>query len=229
LVGFLFLNKLFVKIKCINCGRKSQNSICSSCINQIQKIPEIHCQVCKSISIEDNICLECLKRPPLFKKLVTVGIYNGLIKTLIYDYKYQSIKQYSKPLAYLLSEQIKKDLDSKKIDLITSIPLSKEKIKLRGFNQSELLAKEISNNLNKPYKEIFERVKNTKAQFSLSSEQRKDNLKDAFIVTYENIKDKNILIIDDIFTTGATIQEVSLLLMSYTNKIYVGTLARTIM
>lgn len=225
----MFINSFFFKTKCCNCNRDCKFGICISCTNQIQRIPSLHCKVCKSLSIENDICIECDKRLPLFINLSTIGIYNGLIKTLIYDYKYQKIKSHAKPLSYLLSESIKKEINYKNISFITSIPLSEEKIKSRGFNQAYLLSKELSNILKIPYKEIFSRIKDTKPQFSLSYEERKDNLKDAFTLSYTNIKDKKILIVDDIFTTGTTIQEVCKLLIPYTKEIYVATLARSIL
>lgn len=224
----MFIFDFFYKNKCINCNRSSKYGICDSCISNIQKLPELHCDICKSLSIENNVCIECLKRQPLFLKLSTVGIYNGLIKTLIYDYKYQKIKSYAKPLAYLLSESIKEEIKYKQIDYITCIPLSKEKIKLRGFNQSYFLSKEISDILKIPYKDLFVRVKDTKPQYSLSVDERKDNIKDAFSLSTTNVKNKSILIIDDIFTTGSTIQEVCSLLVPYTRDIYVATIARSI-
>ncbi|MFN8575601.1 MAG: ComF family protein [Candidatus Sericytochromatia bacterium] len=224
----MFLNNLFFKSKCFICSRFSNKTICNSCVNQIHKIPNIHCNICKSVSIKDNVCLECLKINPVFKKLITVGIYNGLIKTLIYDYKYQGIKKLYEPLSYLLIEEVKKELDFK-IDIITSIPLSKEKILSRGFNQSELIARETSKKLKIQYIDLFERVRDTKAQFSLTAEERKENLKNAFLLKTKKLENKEILIIDDIFTTGSTIQEVSSLLLPYTKEIYIATLARTLL
>ncbi len=223
-----FLKKLILKSSCINCGRNNKNSFCLSCINQLQKIPENHCGICQSTSFKDNQCLECLRRTEHFIKLSSIGVYNGLLKNIIYDYKYQSMINYSQPLSYLLSESLKNSLPIKKINIITSIPLHKDKLKKRGFNQSELLARDLSKILNIKYCEVFGRTRDTKPQFSLNLKERQENLDSAFEIIYPKIKSKTILIIDDIFTTGATIQECCKIVTPFTNQIYVAVLARTL-
>lgn len=224
----MFFKDIFIKLKCVSCFRVSKHGICESCINQLQKIPKEHCPVCKSIDLTGGICNECIKRNPYFINLTAAGIYNGLLKNLIYDYKYQKLQNYAYPLGYILSTAIKNEIDFKYIDIITSIPLHEEKLKSRGFNQSELIARETAKILGKKYQEIFGRIKNTKPQFSLSAEERENNLKDAFEVINLQIKNKTILIVDDIFTTGSTIQEVSKLIKPYSEKIYIAVLARSI-
>lgn len=180
--------------------------------------------------MENNICLECEKRIPIFESVTTVGIYNGLLKNAIYNLKYDGVQKIAKPLGKFLAEKIKEELDYKEIDLVTSIPISKEKLKKRKFNQAELLAWEVAKNLVLPYKEILEREKDTEAQHSLGKKERSENLKDAFVVSRKtNIKAKNLLIIDDIFTTGATIQETSAILKKANcDKIFVGVVARSL-
>ena len=224
----MLLKNLFLKTKCINCHRANKNAFCDSCINQLQMIPALHCEICQSISLKGNNCLECEKRKPLFIKLTSIGIYNGLLKNLIYDYKYQKIKEYAYPLSFVLSNSLKKDFPVKKIDIVTSIPLHKDKLKIRGFNQSELLAKEIAKIFKIKYCEIFGRIKNTKPQFALSAQERKENLDSAFEIIYPKLNNKTVLIIDDIFTTGATIQECAKIIIPYTDKIYVAVLARSV-
>lgn len=224
----MIFKKFFLKQKCINCGRNSQKGICSACINQLQRLTEIHCQVCQSLSIENDQCLECDKRKPLFQKLSSIGIYNGLLKTLIYDYKYQKMQYYAQPLSYVLSESLKLSIPIKEIDIITSIPLHKDKMKTRGFNQAELISRELSAIFRKKHCEVFGRVKNTKPQFSLSLKERKENLEEAFEIIYPDIKNRSVLIVDDIFTTGSTIQECCKIMLPYTDKIYIAVLARSI-
>ena len=224
----MLFKKFFLKQKCINCVRNSDKGICLACINQLQRLPELHCQICQSLSLENDQCLECEKRKPLFKKLSSIGIYNGLLKTLIYDYKYQKLKDYAQPLSYVLSESLKTSIPIKEIDIITSIPLHKDKMKSRGFNQAELISRELSVIFKKKHCEVFGRVKNTKPQFSLSLKERKENLEEAFEIIYPAIKNKTVLVVDDIFTTGSTIQECCKIILPYTEKIYIAVLARSI-
>ncbi|MBC7476286.1 MAG: ComF family protein [Candidatus Sericytochromatia bacterium] len=225
----MFLRNFLLKSKCLVCNRSSSICICKGCSNQFQSIPEPHCQICKSIEIVDNNCQECLRRPPLFSDLIVLGIYSGLLKSLIYNYKYEGIKEYSKPFADLLAKKISYSFTFK-FDYITSVPIHHEKLKSRGFNQADLLARDVAKNLRINYLEIFDRSKETKAQFGLSGIEREKNIKDAFgIITNKNIKDKNILIVDDIFTTGSTLQELSKLALDKgVNKLYLATIARSI-
>jgi competence protein ComFC len=167
---------------------------------------------------------------PLFNSLVTIGVYNGLLKNLIYRFKYESQKNYTIPLARLLSQKIINEIDLPSINYISCIPLHPEKQKQRGFNQAEMIARQVSRDLGKPFLNIFSRIKNTKPQFSLNIENRADNLKDAFkIISKKPLKDKKIIIVDDIFTTGATIQEACRVLQENSvSEIYVAVLARSL-
>ncbi|MFN8674612.1 MAG: ComF family protein [Candidatus Sericytochromatia bacterium] len=221
----------FIKKQCVLCSRFSKDFICIACFNQFQKLKTPFCNICKGNFIENSICKECEKRIPLFENLFTLGAYNGLLKTVIYNLKYDGIKKLSNPLGKFLAEEIKNKIDLKKIDYVTSIPVSKEKLKKRGFNQAELIALSVSKTLIKPYKQILKRHKETEAQHSLSATEREENLKSAFSLnTKKNLAGKNILIIDDIFTTGSTIQETCRVLKTYDiNKIYVGVVARTLL
>jgi competence protein ComFC len=225
----LFLEKFFFKTKCLVCGRLEIDGLCNGCINQFQGLPFPFCTVCKSNKIEQSNCSECIKNGPLFKSLVTIGIYNGLLKSIIYNFKYEKITAYRFPLAKLLSEKLKEEINIKEINYISAIPLHPEKLQQRGFNQAELVARQLSISLNKQYIESLKRIKITEAQFSLSINQRTENLKDAFVFNNKKVKNKNILLIDDIYTTGSTINEASKVLkQNSVNDIYVGVLARSI-
>lgn len=223
------LKKLLLKPKCLYCNRNSQELLCKSCINQIQNIPEQSCKLCKSTKIENNICLECTERPRLFNKLITLGVYNGILKNSIYRLKYEAEKEYAKALGQLLAIELKSNLDIK-IDYITSIPLHKDKLKERGFNQAEIIAKNVSYHYQGNYLEIFKRVIHTKAQHSLTLREREENLKEAFeIDTNKQLKNKNIILVDDIFTTGTTINETcKLLATNGVKNIYIATVARSL-
>ncbi len=226
----MFLERILFKAKCFSCGRFSSSFLCQGCINQFQELPLSFCSLCKSNKVENNQCEECLKRRPLFNNLVALGIYNGLLKSLIYNFKYEGFKEYGFPLGCLISDKIRQETDYKKIDYTCAIPLHKDKLKQRKFNQSEIIARAIAKKLHIPYCEIFSREKNTQPQHSLSVEQREKNLKDAFSINPgKNFKEKSILIVDDIYTTGATIHEACLLLKeSGVKDIYVAVLARSL-
>ncbi|GIW21761.1 MAG: hypothetical protein KatS3mg068_0768 [Candidatus Sericytochromatia bacterium] len=220
----MFLDFLYKK-KCISCNRIQNNLLCKPCESLIQTL-EYKCSKCQFI-LNSNVCNHCNNNEIYFEKLFCIGVYSGLLKTLIYEYKYNK----NKDLSIIFSNLIEKNINIKdKVDIITSIPIHKEKMKSRGFNQSELLAKEIAYKKRWKYLNILDRIKNTKAQFSLNLDERKENLKNAFIINSKiNLKNKNIVIVDDIYTTGTTIKEACKLLKNNcVNKIFVIVIARAI-
>ncbi|MEK7434438.1 MAG: ComF family protein [Cyanobacteriota bacterium] len=225
---------MFFKKKCLLCSRIDDKLICISCYNQFQKIKEPFCIICKSninISDKNNQCVDCNLKKPLFSSLITIGAYNGLLRGVIYNLKYDGIKKLSDPLGFFLANKIKEEINYKKIDFVTSIPVSLEKLKKRGFNQAELIALSVAKNLILPYKEILIRHRETEAQHSLSKQERSENLKEAFSIKAKvNLKNKTVLIIDDIFTTGATIQENCMILKEgNVSDIYVGVVSKSLM
>ena len=116
------------------------------------------------------------------------------------------------------------------IDLIGFVPMNKDKQKLRGYNQAELIANELSKLTNITCKNLFERVKDVTSQTKLTRQQRRENIKDAFKLIDRKVKGLNILIVDDVFTTGATVNELSKLLKNAKVKnVYIITLAHSVL
>jgi ComF family protein len=160
-------------------------------------------------------CPSCRTMRLTFKRNLAFGSYDGVLKDLILIYKYGREKVLSETLAKWLVERLtpEKDIISQ-INLIVPVPLTKSRQKKRGFNQSELLALYLSKQFFIPVsRNNLIRIKETPAQASLSRAERIQNLRDAFEVRKPaEFKDKNILLIDDVLTTGATADEISRLL-----------------
>jgi len=238
------LNLIF-PINCRICKkpiRESEGySICKECMKKIELIEGPLCTTCGKplihsdyfINHDDSLCLDCKKYNRYFDFARSIGVFNHVLRTSIHLLKYYREKKLVKPLGRLLIEFIcKNKLLFQKIDFIIPVPLHKEKIKERGFNQSLLLALEIGNYFNIPVKpDCLIKGKITASQVRLSKTERRFNLKKAFLVkASESLKKKNILLIDDVFTTGSTVSECSKELKNaQVNNIYVLTLARGIM
>ena len=156
--------------------------------------------------------------------------YNDTSKKLILDYKYKSKTYLCEYIVQIMEEKYR--LENLNVDYILYVPLHKNKYKQRGFNQSEKIAKRLGKNLNIPVLDLLERRKNTQSLYNLNKEERYKELKNGFVVknNIEAIKNKKILLIDDIFTTGATCNEISKVLkLEGLNNICVLTLlTRTI-
>ncbi|MFU7516960.1 ComF family protein [Clostridium sp. HCS.1] len=174
--------------------------------------PKNSCIICQSEFV--GICPLCkskIKRVKEFNGVLSYGYYNGVLKKLILEFKYnKNFVAGSILVDFLCDMIIENQID---IDYIVYIPSSKKAIKNRGFNQCEYLAKEINKNLDISICNDVIKNKNVKEQKLLSKEERCKNIKGAFkLKTDKNIKNKKLLLIDDVMTTGATLYECEKLL-----------------
>lgn len=142
-------------------------------------------------------------------KVWAVCGYEGIAKDCIHLFKYNNRISLSKPLADIMSNFTNKNLADKKFDMIVPVPLHKTKMRERGFNQAELLARRLGKNTNRILcLDAVKRIKPTASQTGLSKTKRFTNLKGAFKITDGGkVSGKRILLIDDVFTTGSTISE----------------------
>ena len=169
------------------------------------------CSYChKKLDREGYICSKCLeklKREAFLKNkdnFYYIFIYEKEIRQIISDYKLRNRKDLAKDIAFLINKPILQLIEKEKIDIIIPVPISEEREIERGFNQIETLLEY----LDIKYKKI-ERIKNTKHMYSLKDkEKREKNVEKAFKNSL-NLENKNVLIVDDIVTSGATIYSMS--------------------
>ncbi|MBU5427817.1 ComF family protein [Tissierella pigra] len=187
------------------------------------------CLFCKenNIDIIGYLCKDCYERLeivhgeleldfPYIKKTYYSLEYNRFIREIIGDYKFNGKNYLYKPLGQIMVETITRKNIHKDIDIIIYIPIHRRKEAIRGYNQAELLGNFIGKELNIPVsKNNLVKIKWTKEQSHLTKINRATNLKDSFKVKDINkIKNKKILLVDDIITTGATMGECSRLLIN---------------
>lgn len=214
------LNVLYpTDIKCIFCGdelsEKTAGCTCEKCLANLPFIDDKSiCQFC-GVPVQSlaPICDACHSQKPSFKFARAPFEYTGNIKFIINRFKYNNEKHLAKPLSFFMAETyLENDFNS---DFIIFVPLTKEKLKKRGYNQAELIANELSERINlEVKKDIILKVKNTLTQTKLTQSERKINLENAFEISNKRlVKNKSILLIDDVFTTGTTSEHISELLM----------------
>lgn len=134
--------------------------------------------------------------------------YVGIFRNAVRNFKFNGKRSYKTSLGKLVARDIKKEYKDKVFDIITAVPLHKSRFKERGFNQSAELARVISKELDIPYAETLIKKRNNKVQHTLKASERQTNVKGAYkVLNKDIIKNKNILIIDDIITTGCTLTE----------------------
>jgi len=190
-----FLKKLpdwIYKKKCYICGSSKENSkVCSFCLNKTKYLPhkETH-----------NI---------LGVKIYSCCYYEGTIQKLIRGIKYHNQKELSVYLAKIMFKYWQNLSLTKDSYIIIPIPLFEKKLKKRKYNHMELIAKDFCKLTGYKTDSVsLKRIKNTKPQYDLTKKQREKNLKDAFSFSPDELKNKKLLLIDDISTTGTTLQEI---------------------
>jgi len=187
---------------------------------------------------ENHVCEACIKTPLKVEKVRAVAEYKGIVKDAIPLFKYSSKLAAAKVFELLLFQAFINHYKQMSVDLIIPIPLYKTKLRERGFNQAFLMVR----NFTKLYQQHFGqnplwkidtssliRIKKTEPQTGFDIEERKNNLKKAFkIIDKKRVKAKNIVLIDDVFTTGATCNEAALeLLKNGAGRVDALVLART--
>lgn len=193
------LNLLFPP-RCIFCGdiikASSSIDICSVCY---KKLPFINEGIIKP------------EKGQYFDEVICVFEYSDIIKKAILRYKFFNKPHYCRTFALLLSDKIKNMTIKPEIDIIISVPLHKHKQRSRGYNQSYLISRLISKNIGaKEGSYLLSRVKDTESQSTLPKNERHLNIENAFrVLSHQEIKGKNILMVDDILTTGSTLSECS--------------------
>lgn len=188
---------------CGICGKLNINSLCNKCKFKLEK--------------EFNFQTECYK-DDLNKNFIELNYffkYENLIRSQIIALKFQEKPYIYQTIAYFFKNMQKYFENLKKYDIMIMIPISKQRRKERGYNQSELLAKEISKNLKVPIiHNVLYKIKNTVPQSTLNKKEREENTKGAYdVINIKKLYDKKILIVDDIYTTGNTVNECARILM----------------
>ena len=214
LVWWHALVDFFFPPRCPFCGESadegSSGGVCPSCFAQIRKIVHPRCPRCgigfSSGAGEDHLCSDCLTGTGYFAKARALAHYEGIIPEVISRYKYRG--------------------DSR---LVVPVPLHPRRLRRRGFNQSLLLARRISRQCSLPLDfTSLRRIRATVPQTELSAAERRKNIRGAFAVLRpQAVAKKDILLIDDVFTTGATVEECAkVLLKAGADRVDVLTFAR---
>lgn len=212
---FNFLVGLLYPKKCIDCRRVGEY-VCDDCFVKITFLDYQICSECQKGSIDGLTHPGCKKKVGL-DGVISAIAYKGLVKKLLYQFKYPPyLSDLRGVLSALLYEGLiqqpafVKFMQNPNI-VIVPVPLHPGRARKRGYNQAELLAYELSKRLGVEYPlNVLERIRQTKPQFKLSKKERKENIDGAFALI-ENlkleIKNKNIILIDDITTSGVTLRE----------------------
>lgn len=206
--GFKGFLDLFLKSNCPLCQRPAQDLLCQYCRRQLQR-----CQLAQP------------NRGSTDEPVFVWGIYGGVLKRAIAAMKYENNPQLAKPLGHWMGEAwLKSPISAGNRLTVVPIPMHSTKLKERGFNQAELLAKSFCEVTSLPVQpQGLERIRQTEAQFGLSPSQRQQNVAGAFSLgkSFRHRHPKGaVLLLDDIYTTGSTIRAAAQTLRSAKIPVY---------
>jgi len=226
-IGWKFIDILFPPT-CAGCGKWGER-YCRICFANTRTVSPNICKSCGEPLRQNNvsICERCISSDIYFAAVRSWALFEDPLKKAIHNLKYQRDLALGEVLAQPLAKYLNgTDWD---IDLITAVPLDGARKRERGYNQSVMLARPLSWLTNIPFDEkAIDRVRETRPQVGLSREERTENMDEAFRGQSEIVNGKTILIIDDVITTGSTINACSrALIESGAEKVFGLTLARS--
>jgi ComF family protein len=233
-IGINMLKDLFFPLRCDLCGNFTDtNGLCPPCWSKITWISDPKCQICGT-PFDTNInliCANCLQKRPHFDRAVSVFEYNEFSKGIIIKFKHCDAIRMANPAASWIYRAAETEINA--ADMIIPVPIHLFKRLKRKYNQSELLAREISKISGILYEpRILRKIKHTRQQEGLSANARKRNLVGSFGVDEAYVgllQDKNIILADDVFTTGSTLNECAKILKKHGAKTVICvTMAKTL-
>ncbi|MCD7980756.1 MAG: ComF family protein [Clostridiales bacterium] len=197
------------------CDEISTQGICAACKKSLVYVSDAYCMKCgKPLEEEQEAyCADCKKRNHYFEQGRALYSYQGALRPSLYRLKYSNRREYAVVYGREMAKYLGKWIRRMRIARIVPVPLHPSRQRKRGYNQAALLAGEIGRQLGLPVdQKLLYRVKKTEAQKSLTGQERRKNLSQAFQVRGEILPGERILLVDDIYTTGATADAAALCL-----------------
>jgi ComF family protein len=191
---------LLVPPRCVGCGSRD-SWLCRACAAELPRLPEQSCRVCAApVTGPVHRCASCYRAPPPVARVHAALRHDGVARQLVLGFKYRGGRHLVEPLAELLGPLVPDGVDA-----LVPVPLHDSRLRQRGFNQSELLARELARRSRRPLLgAALTRVRETPSQTGLSPTERVENVRGAFAAT-DRLDGRHVLLVDDVCTTGATL------------------------
>jgi ComF family protein len=222
--------------RCEACGRLRRDLICEECLAAVERIGPPMCEVCGEpfdpLAQAAPRCAECRGKRRPFALARSAAYYTGPLAEAIQRFKYDCQMVLWRPLGELMMEAVAggaaSGIEPENVDVVCAVPLHRSRLRERGFNQSELLAEVVAEHLGRPLRPLLERTRPTLPQVDLPAASRGANVQGAFAADlHEVIGGQRVLLVDDLFTTGATMSECArTLARAGAQEVRVFTLAR---
>ena len=192
---------LLFPLSCVVCGRDGR-FVCESCVEELPVLEKPYCSSCARPGAK-SVCHTCHVSPPRYNGIRAAYLMDGAAKNAVYALKYRDVRAYAPHMAELLATRLGAHALSG--DVLVPVPLHRRRERSRGYNQSALLAKELSRHTGMVVEpELLARNRDTPPQVDLTGEgERRDNVEGAFTST-PAVGGRRVLLLDDVVTTGAT-------------------------
>ena len=213
---------------CVGCGKEGA-FICKSCRTTLSQIKSPVCPKCGKPQINESLCSGCVNWEADIDGIRSVLRFDGVIRKAIHEFKYKNLRAITADLAQLLNEYLVES--PVPCEIFVPVPLHHKRLKERGYNQSALLAKELGRLMGLPVNEftLVRSSYNLPQAKTANVEERKQNVSGVFSCLDEVLHDKQVLLIDDVATSGATLNACALALkMAGVKSVWGLTLAREI-
>jgi ComF family protein len=231
---------LFFPPSCVSCHRLGA-WLCKDCLDEIEVIQPPVCFRCglplegqKATAISrsteaQHVCPRCRGRQSQLDGLYAYGFHAGPLRQAIHQLKYEGLRALATPLGRLMAQGWPRvQASNADIDVIVPVPLHRSRQRKRGYNQSALLARQLGSEIRRPVLEnVLIRVKATTPQVDLNAEERQANVRNAFQTTDSSLAGKHVLLVDDVCTTGSTLEAAGhALRAAQASSVWAYTLAR---
>lgn len=202
---------LIYPCRCAFCNRiiESNKQVCDDCGNKTAHLSPI-----KTV-LKNSFCISAFP-------------YNDIYRRAVLDFKFKKRKRNADCFSGYIAKAVRECYKNERIDCITAVPLTRKQKKKRGFNQAEELGRSLAENLGVPYRECLVKIRDNQYQHTLSKSERAKNVKGVYKTANQEINNLKILIVDDIVTTGFTLEECCKVLEKSECKVICCTLCKTI-
>ncbi len=211
--------------RCVGC-RETGSLLCAKCREEFELVEPPLCPHCGRPMVSGRLCPLCQRDPLQIDGVRSVAYLDGTLREAIHHFKYSNLQHLAIPLGRLMGQYWEKS--PLPAEIIVPVPLHTDRLRERGYNQAALLARELGKSIGLPISEnSLVRVRATRPQVELGAQERKENVNDAFRCSSMELKGKRILLIDDVCTTGATLEACSMALrQAGARSVWAFTLAR---
>lgn len=211
--------------RCVGC-RRIGAWLCAECQSQIPRVEPPFCVQCGDKVAADDLCTRCRTSPLQIERIRAAAYFEGALREAIHLFKYKGRTALAKPLGNLMAMYWQQH--PMPVDVVVAVPLHATRLRERGYNQAALLARELAQRAEIALNErTLVRKRATAPQVDLSAKERRENVRDAFCCSDDRLAEKRVLLIDDVCTTGATLEACAIALReSGAHSVQALTLAR---